>query len=137
MSTAAVPPPEGRGETHGLIDAITHLCGSLGRHIHALSSLAGVEAKEAAGVYLRVAIAVAAGLLLGLFAYLLLLLSIAFLLALSGVSWLWITLGLGLLHVGGVAACYVFIRGQVRKPVFATTQEELRKDFASLKSFRL
>ncbi|GAT34921.1 putative Holin-X, holin superfamily III [Terrimicrobium sacchariphilum] len=137
MSTAAVPPPEGRGESHGLIDAITHLCGSLGRHVHALSSLAGVEAKEAAGVYLRVAIAVAAGLLLGLFAYLLLLLSIAFLLALLGVSWLWITLGLGLLHVGGVAACYVFIRGQVSKPVFATTQEELRKDFASLKSFRL
>ena len=137
MSAAAVPPPEGRGETHGLIDAITHLCGSLGRHIHALSSLAGVEAKEAAGVYLRVLVAVVAGLVLAVFAYLLILLFVAFLLALLGVSWLWITLGLGLLHVGGIIGCYVFIRGQVRKPVFAITQEELRKDFASMKSFRL
>ena len=137
MSAAAIPPPEGRGESHGLIDAITHLFASIGKHLHALSSLAGVEAKEAAGVYLRVIVAVVVGLVLALFAYLLLLLTVAFLLALLGLNWLWITLGLGILHVGGVVACYVFIRDQVRKPVFAVTQEELRKDFASLKSFRL
>src|SRR5471032_1513964 len=115
--TGPAPLPAGPGQEtpRGLWAELLSLSGSIGRHLQALVALAGVESKEAAAIYLRVAIAVGVGLVLALFGYLLLLLFVAFLLAtVFHIAWMWIALGLGVLHLIGVAVCVFFVRGYLR-----------------------
>jgi len=76
-------------------------------------------------------------LVLALFTYLLMLLFVAFLLAtVFQIAWMWIALGLGVLHLLGVAGCVLYAKGYLRSPVFVETSTELRKDFNALKDFK-
>ena len=137
--TGPVPLPSAHGQEspRGLWAELLGLTGSFGRHIQALVALAGIEGKEAAALYLRVAIAVGAALVLLLFGYLLLLLFVAFLLAtVFQIAWMWIALGLGVLHLIGVAGCVFYAKEKLKSPVFTETSVELRKDFNSLKEFK-
>jgi len=134
---APLPSAHGHESPRGLWAELLGLTGSFGRHIQALVALAGLEGREAAALYLRVAIAGVAALVLLLFGYLLLLLFVAFCLAtFFKIDWMWITLGLGILHLIGVAGCAFFIQEKLKSPVFTETSAELRKDFHSLKEFK-
>lgn len=135
MADAATPPPTAGPEAGGGIAAeLSRLAGAIGSHCQALAALASLEGKEAAWHYLRIVIAIGAGLVFAVFAYLLLLLFVAFLAAtIFHLSWIWICLGLGLLHVAGVACCALYAKSRLRRSVFTATAAELRRDFNSLK----
>ena len=69
--------------------------------------------------------------------YIVLLLFIAFqLAAVFGINWIWITLGLALLHLLGAAVCALHVRNHLPTPVFTSTSAELKRDFATLKQFK-
>jgi uncharacterized membrane protein YqjE len=138
MADPASPPPVERPETsRGLPGAIGGLLGSLGHHVQTLIALAGEESKEAAIHYLILAILLVTGLVFALFGYVLLLLFLAFLLAMvTGISWLWICLGLAGLHLLGAIICALILKARLAAPVFAATSVELKKDFDALQRFQ-
>lgn len=133
------PPPSQSGATAapGILPALLGLFGSLGRHIQSYLALAGLEAKEAGGFYLRAVAAIVVAVVLALFGYLLLLLFVAFLIQhLCQIDWMWITLGLGVLHFIGVGIAIFYAMGRFKAPVFAATTVELRRDLEALKNFK-
>lgn len=92
--------------------------------------LLGREGKDAA-LHFGIIAAVAVGALLCLlFGYAFLCLTIVFgIAAWIGQSWLWAILGgMALLHVVLAGAAAWFVWSRIKKPVFAQTVEELRKD---------
>ncbi len=121
----------------GFVGELLSLWGSGGRHICAIIELAGLEGREALALYLRLAVMLFAAVVFLVFGYLLILLFVAFLAALLfGVSWLWISLGLALLHFLVAFLCASHVRRHMRAPVFTSTSAEIRKDLDSLKSAR-
>ena len=132
MESVTPPPSPGRPATRGLIGELLGLLGSLGDHLQDLVALAGVESREAVGIYVRVAIFLILALILVIFGYAFIVLFIAFALAaLFQVGWIWITLGLAGLHIAGAIGCFLYVKARLKAPVFAATSVELRKDFAS------
>jgi uncharacterized membrane protein YqjE len=111
--------------------------GSSGRHVQGLLQLASLETKEAALVGVRLLVLLIAGVVLAIFGYLLALFFLAFLLAFAfGISWIWILLGLAVLHFAAVAYCAISARNCLRTPVFKATAVELQRDFEALKEFK-
>ena len=137
MAETVPPPPAAARETSGVIPELLRFAGSVGRHVQGLLQLASLETKEAALVGLRLAILLIAGIVFTVFGYLLALFFIAFLLAFAfEISWIWISLGLALLHFGAVAFCAILARNYLRSPVFKATAVELRRDFEALRKFK-
>ena len=131
-------PPAGPGQeaSHGVLAALLGLIGSFGEHAGSLAALAGLESREAAGVYLRALLAGAAAVIFLVFGYVLTLLFVAFAVAaLFSVGWIWITLGLAVAHFLGVAGCLIYLRARLRTPVFTATSAEVRRDLEALKQF--
>ncbi len=119
----------------GLMVEVLSLWGSAGRHIQALLELAGLEGREALALYVRLAVMLVAALIFLVFGYVLALLFFAFLIAhLFGISWIWITLGLAVLHFLVTFLCASHVRTHMRSPVFTATSAELRRDFEALKT---
>jgi uncharacterized membrane protein YqjE len=103
--------------------------GSILRYFTALGGLAQIEAKEAATIYIKVAVYLVLGLIFLVFGYIFFILFVAFSLALLfGISWIWITLGLVVFHAILAVICAYSIREGIRSPVFTATAAELRKD---------
>jgi uncharacterized membrane protein YqjE len=120
--------------THGISAEALRLFGSFTRHIQALVALAGFEGREAAGTYLRGAIALGIALFFAAFGYVFLLLTVAFALEhFAHVDWVWIALGIGLLHVIGAVVAAVLAKKNFTAPVFRGTAEEIRRDVAALR----
>lgn len=124
-----------KGATHGnLLSDLRGFFASLVEHLHLLVTLATVEAREALTIYLLVGIALVVALVCAFFAYILLVLFIAFgVAALFRVDWIWITLGLALLHLAGTAGGVVFAMKKWKIPVFVHTSEEIRADIKALR----
>lgn len=117
----------------GLVTEAIRFFGSFSRHIQALAGLAGSETKEALGLYVRLAVMLVGALVFALFAYIFFLLTVAFGIALLfKISWVWIALGLTLLHALVAFVCANHVKTHFRTPIFTTTSAELRKDFAAL-----
>ncbi len=117
----------------GLAGSALRGMGSLLRYFQALLALAKVEAREASVQYLKVLICAVMGLLFLAFGYVSFLLFVAFLLGgLFGISWLWITLGLTLLHLVLVLICAALIKNALDRPVFPALSTELRRDARAL-----
>ena len=137
MEPVIPPPSTGRPASRGIVGELLGLFGSFGDHVQALFALIGLETREAAGIYLRVALFLVVALIAIIFAYIFFLLFIAFALAsLFQVEWIWITLGLTGLHIAGAAGSLLYVKNRLATPVFATTAEEFRKDFAALKTYQ-
>ena len=138
MAETVLPPSAGARETpNGVIPEVVRFVGSSGRHVQGLLQLASLETKEAALVGVRLLVLLIAGVVLAVFGYLLALFFLAFLLALAfGISWIWILLGLAVLHFGAVAYCAISVRNCLRTPVFKATAVELQRDFEALKKFK-
>ena len=137
MAETVLPPSADARETpQGAAPELLRFAGTFGRHIQGLLQLASIETKEAAFVGVRLVALLIASIVLAVFGYVLILLFVAFLLALVfGVSWLWISLGLALLHFAGLAICAFLIVRSLRSPFFRATAAELKRDFDALKSF--
>jgi len=111
------------------------LVGSLGRHVQALSALVSEEGKEAVALYLRLAVMLAAALLFATFGYVILLIFLAFLIAtVFHVAWIWILLGLTILHFLVAFICANHDRNHWQTTVFASTASEIKRDLAALSS---
>jgi uncharacterized membrane protein YqjE len=134
-----VLPPRGPGrETNrGILAELLNFFSSFGEHLQALVTLAGLESREAAGIYLRALVAVIAALVLLLFGYLLTLIFVAFALAaLFHWDWIWISLGLAVVHFLLVGGCLLYLKARLKSPVFTATSAELQRDFAALKNYK-
>ena len=111
-----VLPPRGPGResNRGILAELLNFLSSFGEHIQALVALAGLESREAAGVYVRALIALGVALVLLMFGYLLSLIFVAFALAaLFHWDWIWIALGLAAAHFLGVlGAAFEFLAGR-------------------------
>jgi uncharacterized membrane protein YqjE len=136
MAETLLPPSADERETpQGAVPELLRFAGIFGRHVQGLVQLASLEGKEAAMVGVRLLALLIASVVLAIFGYVLVLLFVAFLLAtVFGVSWLWISLGLALLHFAGLAICAFLIVKSLRSPFFKATAAELKRDFDTLKS---
>lgn len=134
---SVTPPPSPGPAPRGVLGEFLSLLGSLGNHLQALLALAGLEAREAAGVYIRAIIFLVLALVFLIFGYAFFILFIAFALAtLCKVAWIWITLGLAGFHFIGTALAILYVKNRVKAPVFTATADELKRDFTSLKNFQ-
>lgn len=138
MVNPALPPPASGPEApQGFVAELMNLVGSLGRHFQTLFTLAGLEGREAAAIYLRVVAVFVAALVFAIFGYILTLFFLAFLLALVfGVNWIWISLGFAVFHLLAAGLCLFYVKSNIGAPVFQATSAELKKDFESLKNIK-
>jgi uncharacterized membrane protein YqjE len=138
MAETVLPPSADARETpQGVIPELVRFAGSSGRHVQGLLQLAGLETKEAALVGLRLLVLLIAAIVFAIFGYVLALFFVAFLLAIAfQISWIWISLGLAVLHFVAVAVCAILVWKYVRTPVFKATAAELKRDFEALKNFK-
>ncbi len=138
MAETVLPPSADARETpQGVIPELVRFAGSSGRHVQGLLQLAGLETKEAALVGLRLLILLIAAIVSAIFGYVLVLFFIAFLLAFAfQISWIWISLGLAVLHFVAVAVCAILAKNSLRTPVFKATAVELKRDFDAMKNYK-
>jgi uncharacterized membrane protein YqjE len=132
MINPASPGPAG-AETRGVVAQAMRLFSSLTRHLQSLVALAGLEGREAVGLYVRAAIALGVALFCAAFGYVFLLLAIAFALdRFLHVEWIWIALGFAVLHLLIAAIAGFLTKKNFTTPVFRGTTEEIRRDMAAL-----
>jgi uncharacterized membrane protein YqjE len=138
MAESLQPPSaEPRETPQGIIPELLRFVGSVGRHAQGLLQLASLETKEAAFVGLRLLILLVVAIVCVAFGYILILFFLAFLLAfVFGISWIWISLGLAVLHFAVVAVCAILAKNSLRTPVFKATAVELQRDFEALKNIK-
>jgi uncharacterized membrane protein YqjE len=117
----------------GLVEELLRLTGSLGRHVSALGSLAGEEAREAGALALRLAVLLFAALFFAAFGYVLAVISAAFLIAaIFDVGWIWILPGFVILHALLAFVCANHVRTHWRTPLFSATKSEISRDLEAL-----
>jgi uncharacterized membrane protein YqjE len=100
-------------------------------YLKARLQLAGIEAKEASVHYVIMLALVVGALVVVTFGYFFFCLALVFLISWAlgdGHAWIWVTLGMALLHFGGAAACLFLAKGKLAEPVFTATMREFRKD---------
>ena len=120
-----------------MIDVSLSLLGSFGRYFESIGALAGEEAREAAELFLRLAVMLAAALFFAAFGYVLLLLFAAFLIAtIFHVGWIWILLGFTVLHFVIAVVCAFHVKNHWRTPVFAATRSEISRDLDAMRGIR-
>jgi uncharacterized membrane protein YqjE len=123
------PPRERTAADAGLSEHLLSLGSSLAGYLRARLELAGLEGKEAAVIYGKIAglVAVALGLLA--FGYVFFWIgAIAVIASWANVHWGWITLAIGILHLVGTALCGWAVATMWGKPVFTSTLQEFKKD---------
>jgi len=111
-----------------------HIAGVLSASAEYLKSrfqLAGLEAREAAIHYAIIAALAVAALVVVAFGYIFLCLFAVFgIAALIGGehAWIWVTLGVALLHFGAAVGCLLYAKKRLSEPMFTATIDEFRKD---------
>lgn len=121
-------------EPSGISAGALRLFGSITRHLQSLIALAGLEGREALALYVRLAIVLGAALFFAAFGYIFVILSLAFAIAhFFHVAWLWISLGLAVLHLLLALIGGLYLKKHFRTPIFRGTAEEIRKDTAALR----
>ncbi len=134
--TGTKSPPNERSAS-GLSVHLLALLASLTGYIRARLELAGIEGKEAAAIYLKVAVCLVLAVLFLAFGYAFLWIGIlALIAAFSHLYWGWLVLAVGVLHLLGIAGCVWMVFVLWKKPVFSATLEEFRKDQEWLNSHK-
>ena len=131
--SAGVRNPSGHA---GLIDNAIGLISALFAYVETRSALLAVESK-ALLLQLAAVVAFALGALITVvFGYIFILGSLIVGIAhLSGISWTWIALGAGLLHVALAVVCVLLAKAKLTGRLYPETRAELKKDQQWLKSF--
>ena len=119
----------------GLIDNAIGLISALLAYVETRAALLAVESK-AMLLQLAAVIAFALGALIAVvFGYVFVLASlIAGIAHRSGVSWTWIALGAGLLHIGLALVCVWLAKAKLTGRLYPETRAELKRDQQWLKS---
>jgi uncharacterized membrane protein YqjE len=137
MMGTTLPPNERSATDSGLSRHLLAFLASLSGYFRARLELAGMEGKDAALLLFKVAAFLFIALLFVVFGYAFLWIGlIALIAALSQVPWGWWVLIIGLLHLLGAAGCVWGVGRLWKKPVFAATLEEFRKDQEWLKTHK-
>lgn len=119
----------------GIIPDGLRLVGSVVRHLQALGAIAGAEGRDAVALYIRLAVMLGAAILFLGLGYVFLLVFITFAIAtLFGVAWIWITLGIAVIHLFIAVMCATHVRSHFRTPVFSVTGAEIKKDLAKMRN---
>ena len=119
------------GAFPGFFEHASGWLGTLLAYVRLRLQLAGIEGREAAVHYGTLLALAAAGLVFLVFGYLFFCLAIVFLIArlfADENAWVWVSLGMAVLHFGVGAVALVWIKWKIGKPMFAATFDELRKD---------
>ena len=129
---ARVYNPAGHG---GLIDNAIGLISALFAYVETRAALLAVESK-AMLLQLVAVVAFALGALIAVvFGYIFILASLIVGIAHSiGISWTWIALAVGLLHLGLAVVCVLLAKAKLTGRLYAETRAELKKDQQWLKS---
>jgi len=115
----------------GIVGQAQLLLAAILGYFRARLELAGIEGREAGTHWLKVVSLLVAGLVALVFGWLFLCLGAVFLIALlcgGGNAWIWITLAMAVLHLGGGAGLLWAVKAMIAHPVFAATLEEFKKD---------
>jgi len=118
----------------GLIDNAIGLISALFAYVETRAALLAVESKA---MLLQLAAVIAfalAALIAVVFGYIILASLIAGIAHRSGVSWTWIALGAGLLHIGLAVACVLLAKAKLTGRLYPETRAELKRDQQWLKS---
>ncbi|MEP7071029.1 MAG: phage holin family protein [Verrucomicrobiota bacterium] len=119
----------------GLID---NAVGFVSAFFSVVETRAALLASESKGVLLQLVAVLAFGLgalIAVIFGYIFILASVIFGIAhLAGISWTWIALAVGVLHLGVAVACAFLAKGKLRGRLYAETRAELKQDQKWLKS---
>ena len=119
----------------GLIDNAIGLISALFAYVETRAALLAVESKA---MLLQLAAVIAfalAALIAAVFGYIFILASlIAGIANRSGVSWTWIALGAGLLHVILAVVCVLLAKARLTGRLYPETRAELKRDQQWLKS---
>ncbi len=119
----------------GLSANLTALLSSGAHFFESRLSLASKEAKAAVLQLVTLMAYGIAALMLVLLGYaFLIVFAIVGLAHLIGVSWIWVALGVALLHFAGALLCIIIARGQMKRPVFRDTASVLKEDTEWLKN---
>ena len=113
----------------GLMDHLRLLAAAVAAYLSARLQLAGIESREAAGHYLKIAAVLGAALFGLVFGYIFLCLAAVFILYhLLNIDWMWIMLGAAALHFVLAAAAILVAKAKFPKGMFAATIAEFKKD---------
>ena len=119
----------------GLIDNAIGLISAFFAYVETRAALMAVESKA---MLLQLAAVIAfalAALIAVVFGYIFILASlIAGIAHRSGVSWTWIALGAGVLHIGLALACVLLAKVKLTGRLYPETRAELKRDQQWLKS---
>jgi uncharacterized membrane protein YqjE len=131
-ASARVRNPSGHA---GLIDNVIGSISALFAYVETRGALLAVESK-ALLLQLAAVVAFALGALIAVvFGYIFILGSLIVGVAhLSGISWTWIALGTGLLHVALAVVCVLLAKAKLTGRLYPETRAELKKDQQWLKS---
>lgn len=137
MMGTTLPPHERSAAEPGLSGHLLAFVASAAGYFRARVELAGIEGKEAAAVYIKMAVLLVVALALVSFGYAFLWIGlIALLAAFTHVYWGWWVLAAGLLHLVAALGCLWAVVTLWKTPVFGATLEEFRKDQEWLNSHK-
>ena len=130
--SARVRNPSGHA---GLIDNAIGLISALFAYVETRAALLAIESK-ALLLQLAAVVAFALGALITVvFGYIFILGSLMVGIAhLSGISWTWIALGAGLMHIALAVVCVLLAKAKLTGRLYPETRAELKKDQQWLKS---
>jgi uncharacterized membrane protein YqjE len=131
-ASARVRNPSGHA---GLIDNAIGLISALFAYVETRAALLAVESKVLL-LQLAAVVAFAVGALIAVvFGYIFILGSLIVGIAhLSGISWTWIALGAGLVHIALAVVCVLLAKTKLTGRLYPETRAELKKDQQWLKS---
>jgi uncharacterized membrane protein YqjE len=113
----------------GLIDHLRALAASVAAYLGARLQLAGMESREAAGHYLKILLWIMAALFGFVFGYIFLCLAGVFILRhFLNVDWIWILLGVAVVHLAAGGISILVARAKFPKAIFTATITEFKKD---------
>jgi uncharacterized membrane protein YqjE len=119
----------------GLWATLASLASALARFFETRITLASKEAKGAVAHLFGAIVCLMIALMLTLTGYVFLIVfAIVGLAHLIGVSWIWVTLVIALIHFAIALFCLVIARGQMKHPLFQETRMVLKEDSEWLKN---
>jgi uncharacterized membrane protein YqjE len=119
----------------GLIDNAIGLISALFAYVETRAALLAVESKAMLLQLVAVVAFALAALIAVVFGYIFILASLIVGIAhRTGVSWTWVALGVGLLHIGLAVACVLLAKSKLTGRLYPETRAELKRDQQWLKS---
>lgn len=126
---AEYKPVVGPQDAPGFFESLTHYLGSASGYFSARMQLFGLEAKEAAGNYLKLLVLVVTALLFLVFGLIFGVIFLVFLVQrLTHWDWIYIVLGFTVLNFAAAVGCLLLGLGRLKAKVLEQTIAEFKKD---------